>query len=156
MARVWTRVRYLTRGLVIARPVALVADIYSRYRVIADYRLHVLYVDEWCSGQSDRVDIGLRWPRPLLSSWSGNLRINGSIRVPGRWRSHPSTPVHAKVCKHTALSAAFVCRFSLYASERAAPGYWYLAGSHVSKRLYQRLSYAVNMLVPVRCSFDKL
>jgi hypothetical protein len=56
----------------------------------------------------------------------------------------------------TVLSATFLCRFSLYASERAGPGYWHLAGSHVSKQRYQRLSYVVNVFVPVGCSFDKL
>ena len=75
--------------------------------------------------------------------------IYGSMARLGFQAAGDRTSVHAKVCKHTVLSAASVCRFSLYASERAALGYWYLAE-------YQRLSYAVNMLVPVRCSFDKL
>jgi hypothetical protein len=33
----------------------------------------------------------------------------------------------------TVLLATLVHRFSLYASERAVSGYWYLAGSHVGK-----------------------
>jgi hypothetical protein len=32
------------------------------------------------------------------------------------------------------LSATLVCPITLYASEKAVSGYWYLDGSHVSKR----------------------
>jgi hypothetical protein len=32
------------------------------------------------------------------------------------------------------LSATTVCPITLYASEKAVSGYWYLDGSHVSKR----------------------
>jgi hypothetical protein len=34
--------------------------------------------------------------------------------------------------------------------------YQCLVGSHFTKRKYQRLSYVVNLLVPVRCPLDNL
>jgi hypothetical protein len=51
-------------------------------------------------------------------------------------------------------SATLICQFTLYASERAVSGYWYLTGSRLGKRKYQHLSYVVNMLIPVRYTFD--
>jgi hypothetical protein len=53
------------------------------------------------------------------------------------------------------LSAILVCPVTLYTSEKALSGCSYLTGSHASKRQYQHLSYVINMLVPVRYSFDK-
>jgi hypothetical protein len=41
----------------------------------------------------------------------------------------------------TVLSETFICQFTLNYSEKVVSGNWYLAGSHVSKRSYQRLPY---------------
>jgi hypothetical protein len=60
-----------------------------------------------------------------------------------------------KYVDSTVLSATSVCSITLYASEKAVSRNWYLVGSHVSKRYYQRLSYGLNMLLQPRYSFDK-
>jgi hypothetical protein len=48
------------------------------------------------------------------------------------------------------VSATFVCRVSLYASERAVSNDWCLIGSCSTKRKHQHLSYVVIIRVPVR------
>jgi hypothetical protein len=53
------------------------------------------------------------------------------------------------------VPAIFVCRVTLYARERAVPGYCFLVGSRSSKQYYRHLSYVVNMLVPVRYLYTR-
>jgi hypothetical protein len=55
----------------------------------------------------------------------------------------------------TVVSATFVYRVSLSASERAVSGYPRLVGLYFLLWKYQHHSYVVSILVPVRYGFDK-
>jgi hypothetical protein len=48
------------------------------------------------------------------------------------------------------VSATFVCRVTLYASEKAVSEYQCLIGSQSTQRKYQHLSCIVNTLVAVK------
>jgi hypothetical protein len=65
--------------------------------------------------------------------------------------------VRATGCRHSrkhghyvVVSATYVCRVTLYASERPVSGYQHLTGSELSKRWYHQLRYIMDMLTPVR------
>jgi hypothetical protein len=55
----------------------------------------------------------------------------------------------------TVVSTTFSCRATLYASERAISGHQCPIRSGFTKWKYQRLSYVLNVLVPLRYQFDK-
>jgi uncharacterized protein YodC (DUF2158 family) len=82
----------------------------------------------------------------VVLSWTDGSRWRGGNSTSCRIKSggigsipfvivSEQTSAHAKVCRwFTVLSVRFVCLVTLYASEKAVPGHWYLTGSHVSKR----------------------
>ena len=65
--------------------------------------------------------------------------------------------VRATDCRHSrkhghyvVVSATYLCRVTLYASERPVSGYQHLTGSELNKRWYHQLRYIMDMLTSVR------
>jgi len=59
---------------------------------------------------------------------------------------------HWTKLQRAVVPVTFIPPVAVYASERAGSGYWYLTGSDLSTRWYQRLSNVINRQVPVRSS----